>query len=452
MRMAVPGPLLAGRTQELQVVSAVLSGQSRAAAVLICGDAGVGKSRLAAAASAVTQLAGVSVLTGWCLPLSEGLPLLPVIDVLRALHEVDAGRLADTALAECPAFVRRELSRLIPELAEPAEQSTSSEPVGAWQRQRLMEALRSLLAAVSTHRRVAMLIEDVHWADETTVDFFDYLLTPGHATGVPMLLTFRSDDGATDLVGQWLQRAYRNDRVQRLDLAPMSLTETAEQIQLLVGKPASPKLAAEIFARSEGNAFFTEQLLAARTADGADELLPPGLTPLLLSRTAHLSPAARDVVAALAVAARPLDEWMLTRLCDRSGPDVREALRDLSARRLLRRPDAGGRHQLRHMLLAEAISGDLLPTERKELHARVAEVLAESPETGLSAEVAAHFAAAGSAREELRWRTRAGHEAEALLAWGDAVGHFTGWCACGIRFRTPRRSATSIFRASTCTL
>jgi hypothetical protein len=209
----------------------------------------------------------------------------------------------------------------------------------------------------------------VHWGDATTLEFLDYLLAPGRATGVPMVFTCRSEEAQSTTLSDWLERLHRNQRVRRLELAPLTVEETAEQIELLLGPRPSPMLIDDTYARSDGNAFFTEQIVAAASADGTPGVLPASLTALLLSRIAQVDDAGRDVLAALAVAGRPLDESALVRLCDRPDHEVRQALRDLRTRRLLQRPDAAGRH---HALLGEAIHDDLLPSEQRELHGRVA--------------------------------------------------------------------------------
>ena len=403
------------------MVSAQLTGGTGAAAMLVVGEAGVGKSRLVAAAAADAARAEVVVLSGWCLRLSEGLPFLPVAGVLRELGAVDEGGLVKTALADCPPFVTGEAVRLMPDLPQTEELLGPAGSDDGWRKQRLFEALRRLFTAVSQLRRVAVVIEDVHWADATTVEFLDYLLAPGHVVDVPVVLTCRSEDSPPATLVDWLERVHRNPRVRRLDLPPLSEAETTEQIALLLGRRPSPTLTAGIYARSEGNAFFTEQLVAAGALAEEGAALPAGLTSLLLSRTSQVGGTARDVLAALAIAARPLDEASLTRLCQRPASEVRPALRDLLARRLLRRPDQAGRHQLRHALLAEAVAGELLPSEQQELHARVAELMAGWTDPSVAAQIAEHYAAAARPTDELRWRVLAGRHADAVYASTEAA-------------------------------
>jgi hypothetical protein len=233
------------------------------------------------------------------------------------------------------------------------------------------------------------------------------------------VLTCRSEDAASQAVIDWLARLEGNPWIARHDLEPLTEPETTEQIELLLGARPSRALVSDTYARSEGNAFFTEQLIAA----GHDQALPAGLTSLLLSRTSQVTGTARDVLGVLAVADRPLDEPSIIRLCQRSERDVRNALRELLRQRL-RRPDHAGRHQLRHALLAEAVSGDLLPSERAQLHRNVADRMADSNDSSYAAQIAEHLAAADRPSDEVRWRVGAGQQANQMFAanhWRRAI-------------------------------
>lgn len=404
---------LAGRVGELRAVSALVAGESAAAGMVVLGEAGVGKSRLVATATAARD--DVLVLAGWCLPLSKGLPLLPVADLLRDCARVEDGRILSAALDRCPAFVRDEVARQVPEVGDPTDYLPVDADEG-WRRHRLFDALQRLLAAVARLRPAVVLIEDVQWADSATLDFLDYLFTPGHATGIPILLTCRTGEMPAQALTDWLERLQRNSRIDRVKLTPLTMAETAAQIELLSGSRPSRELADRVYARSEGNPFFTEQLVAA----GAAATLPPGLTSLLLSRVERLTGTARDVLEALAVATRPMDEASVARSCERPESEVHDALRDLQSRRLVRRSAQGEGHELRHALLAEAVSDDLLPSRRRELHARVADLLAEGNNAAPAAAVAEHYRAADRPVDELRWLLRAARHADGVSAAREA--------------------------------
>ena len=146
---------LVGRGSELARVVEVLAG--RGGAVLVTGDAGVGKSRLVAEASGVVAERGVTVVAGRCVPLSAGLPLLPVMDLLRRLSEVDGGRLWGGLWTGSSESVRRDLARLVPQAEGGATPADVIEAGGDWQQARLFDALRQLLS-VAGQRDVAMLV------------------------------------------------------------------------------------------------------------------------------------------------------------------------------------------------------------------------------------------------------------------------------------------------------
>jgi DNA-binding CsgD family transcriptional regulator len=415
---------VAGRHRETQTVAGVLRGEAGLGALLLVGEAGVGKSRLVeAAVDAVED--DVAVLTGWCTPAADALPLLPIIDVLRSLSDRDSGELLASLAMACPGFVRDEVARLLPEQPGTPETARDIDPDAG--RRRAFEAVRRMLSEWSARQPAAVIVEDVHWADRETCELLDYLLTPGRRTGVPMVLTCRPEHDASAEVVSWLQRWQRLDSVQRIDLVPLNEADTAAQIAALVDQPTPRGFAAATYARSEGNPFFTEQLVAwAVTASFRSDVLaslPPGLTSLLLSRTRRVAGPSRDVLSVLAVAARPVSEPDLALLIGRSDAKTRGALSELHALDLLR-ASRGNEVELRHALLAEAVQGDLLPAERQDLHARLADLLIAQDHVGDAARICGHVAAAGRARDELHWRIVAARDAERVFALTAAADHW----------------------------
>jgi DNA-binding CsgD family transcriptional regulator/tetratricopeptide (TPR) repeat protein len=406
---------LAGRSREQQVLTDVLTGAAGVPALVVTGAPGIGKSALITAVSDVVTTQRV-VLTGWCLSLSEELPFLPLVDVLRALIEREDGRLLKAALTACPGFVRGEIAHLLPELVDDASPEPGAVASGdGWRRQRLFAAVRALLAALAESAPSTLVVEDVHWADRSTRDLIDYLLAPSHRTGVPIVLTARAEESDPG----WLSDLRRSGHVTWLPLQPLTSAQTAEQIELL-GREPSPALVANVFTRSQGNPFFTEQLLSVGAEPGR---LPATLHAVLRERLSPVTHASRDVVTALAVARRPLDEVALCSLARRSPDQIIKSLRDLYEHRLVQRT-ADGDLQLPHVLLAEATCADLTAIELRDWHRRIAECLATPDDRALASEVAEHYAAAGLDVEELRWRARAGRHADAVYAPVEAAQHW----------------------------
>ena len=196
---------LAGRRQEVAALREHLAPNSPYRAVVLVGDAGVGKSRL------VTEIAALDeflVFLGWCLPRSEGLPFLPVVDLLRAIRK-DEPAVSAQSLADCPPFVAAELRRVLPELADTGDEDGTAPPHEPWMRVRLFDALEQFFANLVTPSPIALVLEDIHWADWTTLDLLDYLMSPGHGLPEKLLLTYRSGEAHSAEVEDWLDRLRR---------------------------------------------------------------------------------------------------------------------------------------------------------------------------------------------------------------------------------------------------
>jgi predicted ATPase len=187
-----------GREGELSRLQSALAEPARL--VLVVGDAGIGKTRFVSEGLARAAASEISVISGSCLPLAEKLPLLPVADALAELSRVDGGAPFEAALGVAPAYVRSEVARLLPRLAagEPAAAESVEEWAAGWRYERLFTALAELLSWVARRSPVAVLIEDVHWADTATLDFLTYLVWAVRGTALRVVVTCRSDEVPLD--------------------------------------------------------------------------------------------------------------------------------------------------------------------------------------------------------------------------------------------------------------
>jgi hypothetical protein len=357
------------------------------------------------------------------------LPLLPVVGALGELSRLDGGVLLEAALGMAPPYVRAEIERLLPHLG------SGGTDTGArgerWRRERLLSAVAELLGAVARQSGLGLVIEDVHWADTATLDCLTYLARAGSQGPLFVLATCRSDEAPLDRqVAAWLAHTRASRGGEEIRLGPLSRDEAAEQITGLVGGPVPPRFADDLYARAEGNPFFTEELVAAALAASAGGGLsvPPGLpgrlAELLMARAARCGGNGRAVLAALAVAGRPLTEAVLHRIAGLDIEAARGGLRELVAARLLAEGAPAAEIRLRHALLAEAVAAGLLPGERAVLHERTARALAAEGDETLAAEVAGHWAAAGRAAEELSARMAAAAAAERVFGYADAAVHW----------------------------
>ena len=422
---AGPGSLV-GRESELSRLLGALGGDARL--VLVVGDAGVGKTRFVAEGMTRAEAAGMVMMRGECLPLSGTLPLHPVADAVGDLLRLQGGRLLTAALAAAPDYVRNELRRLLPGLG-PDGGAAPDGADGDWSRERLFTGVAELLAGVADRSAgVGLVVEDVHWADTATLDCLTVLARTGRRNGLSVVVTCRGDEAPVAAhVAGWLAQVRSGAGLEEIRLGPLSRAQVAGQVEALTGGPVPPPVVDELYARAEGNPFFTEQLVAAAQggrAGGGLRVpagLPARLAELLTARADRCAGDARAVLAGLAVAGRPLSEDLLATVTGLDIETVRRGLRELAAARLLAEGPADGGYRPRHALLAEAVADALLPGERAVLHERTGRALARDP--ALAAEVAGHWQAAGQPVEELPARAAAAKAAERVFGYAEAAAH-----------------------------
>ena len=400
--------------------------------VLVVGDAGVGKTRFVAEGMDRAAAAGMVVVRGECLALAGTLPLLPVADALGELGRLEAGGLLAAALDAAPGYVREEVGRLLPGMG-PGGGTGPAGRDGEWSRERLFAGAAEVLAGVAARSQsgVGLVVEDVHWADGETLDFLTFLVRAGRRGPVRVVATCRGDEAPlAEHAAGWLALVRGDAGTEEIRLGPLSRAEVAGQAAALAGAPVSPQVAWDLFARAEGNPFFTEQLVAAALAGQAragsglrvPAGLPARLAELLAARAGRCAEDARAVLAGLAVAGRSLGEDVLGAVTGLEAGAVRRGLRELAEARLLAQDTSGRGHRPRHALLGEAVAAGLLPGERAVLHERAARALAGDP--ALAAEVAGHWQAAGRPAEELPARVAAAEAAERVCGYAQAAVHW----------------------------
>src|SRR5512132_292951 len=254
----VSSPTFVGRVEELQVLEAaqVRAADAEPAVVLVGGEAGVGKTRLVAELTARRVADGTRVLAGGCVPVAEGgRPYAPVVEVLR-------GRLAELGADAVRGLVGpswRALARLLPALGE----TESTTPIGREGQGRVFELLLGLLGRLGEQAPLVLVVEDLHWADRSTRDLLAFLARNLRRERVLLVVTYRSDETGRRGLGPYLAELERGGPVDRIELSRFQRWEVVAQLTGILGVAPAADLVDAVFDRSEGNAFFTEELLAA---------------------------------------------------------------------------------------------------------------------------------------------------------------------------------------------
>src|SRR5215470_17356484 len=426
--LRVSSPVLVGRAAEAaQLWAAFERAQAGSpATVVVAGEAGVGKTRLVSELIARVRAQGALALAGGCLDVGEGVvAYAPLVEALRSL----TGAVDPAELERVLGGARAELARLVPELGPLEAGAEAAAGAGALVPGRLFELLLGVLHRLAERGPLLLVVEDLHWADQSTRDLLGFLVRNLRA-GVALLLTYRSDElHRRHPLRPFLAELDRSGRTERLELGRLGRRELGELLAGILGEPAPAALVGEILARSEGNPFFAEELLAARVAGGSAEL-PDALRDLLLARVEALPQATQQLLQIAAVAGRRVDHHLLAEVAAQPPDRLVDLLREAVAHHVLVAEGASGAYAFRHALVQEAIYDDLLPVQRPPLHAAYARALAARIEGqgGVGAaelgRLAYHWYAAHDLGRALLASVQAGQAAEAAFALAEAVGHY----------------------------
>jgi DNA-binding CsgD family transcriptional regulator/tetratricopeptide (TPR) repeat protein len=428
------GPTFVGRIEELHALEAALkrAADAEPAVVLVGGEAGIGKTRLIAELTARRAHGGTRVLYGGCVPVGDGgLPYAPIVEALRAL-------LSDVGVNKVRELVGpswSELARLLPALGAPDQTVQPEQAAQA----RLFELLLGLLGRLSEQDPLVLVVEDLHWADRSTRDLLAFLVRNLRRERILVVVTYRNDEPGQQHLGPYLAELDRGGPVQRLELPRLNQAQTTAQLVGILRAAPAAELVDTVFARSDGNPYFTEELLAAVRAGSGQ--LPATLRDLLRGRVQSLPQRAQQVLGVVAVAGRQVSHRLLAAVAGLGDETLLAALREAVGSQLLVTTPGEDAYDARHALLREVINADLLPGERLRLHAGLAQALTEQPGRAgvppvvVAAEVAAHWDAAQEPDRALRARVAAGLAAERTHASAEADSHYQR--ALGLWERVP---------------
>lgn len=435
---SVTSPRIIGRQAQIESLSQLLErvrrGQGTAA--VISGEAGIGKSRLVAETTERARGQGLAILQGNCFESDRHLPYAPILDLLRT-HLSTLSR--DQIAIEFSSFAP-ELSQLVPELALylPASQSAVSMAPDLDQ-PRLFRSLVQLLARYSP---VLVIFEDLHWCDDSSLDFLQYLIRDLPARRIFLLLTYRSDESNARL-DHFLAALDRTRQATELTLAPLLPAQVDEMMRAIfsLGHSVGFHFLESLYALTEGNPFFIEEILMSLMSAGKlspdaslwnpqdleQARIPRSAQQVVQRRLADLSPSARAALTIAAVAGRRFDLAVLCAVMQQDERSVIEAIKELVEAQLVveQSPD---QFSFRHALTRQAAYATLLQSERKRLHLAIAETLERMKAGSLETqwgELAYHFFRAMVWEQARDYSALAGSRALNVYAPREAVEYFS---------------------------
>jgi class 3 adenylate cyclase/tetratricopeptide (TPR) repeat protein len=421
-----PGP--AGRTRLIErdperadlrrKVQAALGGEGRL--VLVSGEAGVGKTRLLLEVDAEAQAKGMRVLAGHALE-AEGArtAYLPFVEILESALTSSRSTLeVREALGDAAAEISRivpTLRRLFPDIAPPLELPPEQA------RRYLWVSLEEFLERATRDRPLLLVLEDLHWADESTVLLLEYLAP--RIANMPVLIvgTFRDDEvGPAHPLTRVMNQLARDRAVDRIRLGRLSLAGVAAMVEALSGQEPPELLVRAIHGESEGNPFFTEEVYLHLAESGRlfdeggrfrrsltveDIDVPESVRAVVGRRVARLSEPARDVLAAAAVSGRVFEPSVVGQVAGSAQATLADALDEAERAQLVAPRNGGGRWVFQHELIRQTLLAETSTMKRQLLHARTAEAIEAAHGDDLdehAAELAYHFSRSGSPADPLR--------------------------------------------------
>jgi len=401
----VSSKVLVGRSDQLSALDAALAETDRGLpqAVVVGGEAGVGKSRLVAEFADRARGSGARALIGGCLELgADGLPFAPFSAVLRELVR-DLGTAAVAELL--PGGATRELARLLPEFGEPGRLDDAGEA-----RARLFEHVLLLLARLAEAGPLVLVVEDMHWADRSSRDLLAFLIRNQPTLDrVLIAVTYRSDElHRAHPLRPLLAELDRIGWVTRMALGRLTRQDTGRLVTQIIGRKPDDDLLTAVYDRTEGNPLFVEALL--EDGERGSEL-PESLRDLLVAAVRRLPDESQEVVRVASAGGERTGHGLLAAVTGLDDAALARALRPaVAANVLLADPDG---YVFRHALIREAVHGELLPAERGQLHRRFAEAIAADPA----------LVTPGRAPGEQAWHWYAAHDTtRALVSAWQAAG------------------------------
>ncbi|MDQ6875333.1 MAG: AAA family ATPase, partial [Actinomycetota bacterium] len=427
-----PAAPLIGRSVELEALEqARTSVRDSGRLVTVTGEAGIGKTRLLGELAAAASAAGNRVATGRCHQGEQSLAFGVLSDVLRT-----ALRVAGPAAEAVPSAWTREVSRLLPELASPGGSAALDSP-GA--QSRFYAALVGTLAAVLGRGGVVVL-EDLQWADDSSVAVLCYLIRRLPQIPLLVVLSWRPDalpaKSALPAAAGELRRARLLTPVEPARLPAEVVRELA--MATLAPDQATPATIARLTTETGGLPLFVTEYLDAFRRDGvpagSEWALPGGVRDLLHARLTGLAETTGQVLAAAAILGSDADQPTLRATSGRGEDEVVDALEEARSRAVLVEtgPAEHIRYAFAHDGLRRLVSDTTSLARRRLLHGRAADALLGRRDAGLSAAtIAGHLRQAGRDAEAAEWSWRAAQRARSLYAHAEALEQLHAAVALG---------------------
>jgi tetratricopeptide (TPR) repeat protein len=413
-----------GQFREL-TSAAARAASGRGGLLLLTGEAGIGKTRLSTEVAARCERDGMGVLWAACWE-GEGAPAFwPWIQVVRT----HVRRREPDALRHELGVGAGEIARLVPEVLERFPDLPVPPDEGAQARFRVYDGVSGFLHRLAAARPHLVVLDDLQWADEPSLQLLRFLATDLRDSGLLVLGTFRDlEVGSGHPLPRLLGEIPGGAHLVRLD--GLSHDEVGDLIASLGGEPPDAELVASVHGRTAGNPFFVREVLRLlqKGPERAGDV-PSGVRAVVGRRLRQLSRACHEVLEAAAIIGPEFSLAVLADVADLPPARLLALLEEALGARLIEEMDTAGGHRFSHALVREVLASQVAPDVRRQLHRRIGTALARlhgGMGDGLEGELARHFRAAGGAADLARaldFEERAAARSSRMHAHGDAAAH-----------------------------
>ena len=430
-----------GREREMAeattALTAALHGQRQL--LLLAGEPGIGKTRLAETLARQASLNGAQVYWGRCFEWEGAPPYWPWIEVLRAYIESLEPALLVGQLGTTGPF----LTQIIPELAGMLDDLPPLPPMDPDQaRFRLFDAVARCLRQAASQQPFVAVLDDLHWADEPSLRLIEFVARELQSAPLLLVGTFRDTEVRRDHpLGRSLAALARAAEPRRITLKRLPATSVGEYIQEATGVDVSTSLVEAVSEGTDGNPFYLGEVVRLLQAEGRldheagtvtslDVILPESVRDVVGRRLDRLSSDCNAVLAIGSVIGREFTLSLLERASRRSSGDLLDLLDEAGAAHIVEASAVFGQYRFSHAFIQQTLYDELSTANRVRLHGQVGQALEELYATDLSShydELAHHFAnspVGDNLQKAITYTRSAGARAMVQLAWETAVHHY----------------------------
>jgi DNA-binding CsgD family transcriptional regulator len=431
---------LVGREPEMRVLSTCLEDLSSGSGhlVLLAGEPGIGKTRLAEEAARYGSTLGVKAVWGQCFEWAGTPAYWPWIEILRDLigsHE--------------PGDVHKHLgsnSLLVAQLVPEASGTPPDPPVASLMnpeqmRFRLFDELTQFLKKSAREQPLLLILEDLHWADPASLLMLSFVSHELDDSAICIIGTYRDAEVRRDQpLARALASLIRAHSTQRLILGGLERVHIEDMVREISGTNPPDGVAEHVFLESEGNPFYATELVSLLVSRGEitnppqsgswKTTVPSGVREVIGNSLDRLSRQCNEMLHVAAVIGREFDLRILDRTCDLETDDVRAALSEAIAARVLTEHGGVGRFRFSHVLIQETIYEEMSSSLRFDLHGKIGDIIERVYASNLRphfGDLARHFRLApvgDNLRKAVNYLVLAGDQAMEQVAWESAVGHY----------------------------